>query len=206
MLAVVLSRNNIREFDQLVSLYTKEHGKIEVLAKGIKKITSKNSSNLETFSVVDIEVAEGKEINHLIRVQSVRLFKNIYNDFDKIFLAGYGASLAHQHILVGERDDRVFDFLRSFFEFLDLAEKINATHLATAFIFKLWHYLGFSVEASHYLFWLQRDWGSINSLVLSKAQALEAYEFARNFAQTHSGVKLAKFIESDRIGRYIREI
>ena len=201
MLSIVLSRHNTREFDQVVSLFVLGQGKIEVLAKGIKKITSKNSSNLEIFSVVDIEVAEGKEINHLTKVQSVRFFKNIYNDFDKIFLAGYGAALVCQHILAGEHDDRVFYFLRSFFEFLDSADKINSTHLATAFIFKLWHYLGFSVEASQYLFWLERDWNSINSLVLSEVQTLEAYEFAQNFAQTHSGVKLAKFIESDRIGR-----
>ena len=42
MLAIVLSRRDFREFDQIVSLYTKEKGKLEVLARGVKKITSKH--------------------------------------------------------------------------------------------------------------------------------------------------------------------
>ena len=38
MLGIVLSRRDIREFDQLIVFYTREKGKIEVLARGIKKI------------------------------------------------------------------------------------------------------------------------------------------------------------------------
>ena len=74
MLAIVLARHDVREFDQMISLYTRDAGKIEVLAKGIKKITSKNSSNLEVFSVVDVEVAPGKEIDHLTKVQPFKIF------------------------------------------------------------------------------------------------------------------------------------
>lgn len=199
MFAIVLSRNDTREFDQMVSLYTREHGKVEVLAKGIKKIVSKNSANLKVFSLVDIEVAQGKGVDHLTKVQSVNIFKDIYSDFDKIFLSGYIIKIANENILIGEQDKRIFDLLLSFLEFLNSAASVNSFALATGFVFKLWHCLGFGDSEDKYRMWLESGWEEINNLKLTKAEGLNAYETARNFAQNHTGTKLAEFIESDRI-------
>lgn len=199
MLAVVLSRIDMREFDQMVSLYTREQGKVELLAKGIKKITSKNSSNLEVFSVVDIEVAPGKEINHLTKVQPLKIFQHIFSDFDKIYVAGYGIRIAKENILVGEKDERVFDFLVSFLEFLDTATSVNSLNLASAFILKLWHYLGFSPEKSEHSIWLEGDWQSINNKNIPVAEQHAIHNKVINFAQHHVGKQLAKFVEHGRM-------
>lgn len=187
MLAIVLARKNWREFDQMISLYTREQGKVEVLAKGIKKITSKNSSNLEILSLVEVEIARGKEIDHLTKVQPVKIFKNIYSDFDKIWLVQYVVKLADQNILSAERDEKIFNLLLSFLEFLDSAVKINSLNLATAFIFKLWHCLGFSDAAN--AVWLEENWQQINT----KPNA-NAYERAQVFVERHSGQQFAKFV------------
>lgn len=195
MLALVLARHDVREFDQMVSLYVRDAGKIEVLAKGIKKITSKNSSNLEVFSVVDVEVAPGKEIDHLTKVQPFKIFPRIFADLDKIFLAGYAIKIAHENILVGEKDERVFDFLIGFLEFLDVADSVSSLNLATGFIFKLWFYLGFGSEEEQYRQWLTKDWQEINSTGLALTEQEKAHQFARSFVEAHSGVRLAKFIE-----------
>lgn len=199
MLAIVLSRDNTREFDQMVSLYTQEHGKVEALAKGIKKIISKNSANLKVFSLVDVEITKGKGIDHLTKVQSINIFKNIYTDFDKIFIAGYVIKLANDNILAGESDKRIFDLLLSFFEFLNSVSQVNSFVLVTGFVFKLWHCLGFGDSEDKYRTWLESGWEDINNFKLTKAEALSVYETAKSFAQHHSGVKLAEFIESDRI-------
>ncbi len=199
MLAIVLSRKNIREFDQTVSLYTREMGKIEVLAKGIKKIVSKNSSNLEVLSVVDVEVIQGKGIDYLGRVQPIKFFKNIYSDLDKISLASYVVKIADINILVGEKDEDIFNLLFSFLEFLDSSELVRSSQLATSFIFKLWHCLGFSESDTASDRWVENSWEVVNGLDLSRAEIAQSYDLAHNFAQRHIGVKLAKFIENDRI-------
>ena len=51
-----LERFKDSENDQIISLYTLEKGKQEVLARGVKKITSKNSAHLEPFSFVEVEI------------------------------------------------------------------------------------------------------------------------------------------------------
>jgi DNA repair protein RecO (recombination protein O) len=199
MLAIVLARKNIREFDQTVSLYTREVGKVEVLAKGIKKIISKNSSNLEVLSVVDIEVIQGKDIDYLGRVQPIKIFKNIYSDLDKISLAAYIVKIVDANILVGEKDEVIFNLLFSFLEFLDTHESVQLYQLVTSFTFKLWHRLGFSESTTDLDRWVEKSWAEVNSLDLSRAEIAQSYEFAYTFAQNHTSVKLAKFIENDRI-------
>ena len=199
MLAIVLARKNIREFDQTVSLYTREVGKIEVLAKGIKKIVSKNSSNLEVLSVVDVEVIQGKDIDYLGRVQPIKFFKNIYSDLDKISLSAYIVKITDINILVGEKDEDVFKLLFSFLEFLDSSESIRSSQLVTSFIFKLWHCLGFSESGNVSGGWVEKSWEALNSLDLSKSEIVQSYDLAHKFAQHHTGLKLAKFIENDRI-------
>ena len=42
MYAIVLMRRDFRENDQIITFYTKDNGKVEVLARGVKKIISKN--------------------------------------------------------------------------------------------------------------------------------------------------------------------
>jgi DNA repair protein RecO (recombination protein O) len=190
MLAIVLARKNWREFDQMVSLYTKEQGKVEVLAKGIKKITSKNSSNLEILSLVEIEIARGKEVDHLTKVQSIKIFKNIYFDFDKIFLANYVIKLADANILAQEKDENIFNLIVSFLEFLNSATQINSLNLATAFIFKLWHYLGFSVEEERHQVWVEGDWQTVNVLNIQQSKI---HHFAHQYAQAHSQQKITLF-------------
>ncbi len=186
MLAIVLSRKNWREFDQIVSLYTQERGKVEVLAKGIKKITSKNSANLEILSLAEVKTAQGKEIEHLTKVQSVKIFTKIYVDFDKIWLAQYVARLAEENILPAEPDEKIFNLLISFLEFIDCVPKINSLNLATGFIFKLWHYLGFSAEDAKFKLWLESDWLAVNNLNLSVSEQGDAHNFAVKFATYHA--------------------
>ncbi len=189
MLALVLARKNFREFDQTVSLYTRELGKVEVLAKGIKKITSKNSSNLEVLSLAEIEIAQGKEIDYLTKVQSIRIFKDIFSDFDKLFIARYVVKLADANILAQERDENIFNLLVSFLDFVNSATEINSLNLATGFIFKLWHCLGFGTQVEKHQAWLAGEWPAVNNL-----EQQNMYELACQHAQANSSQKFARFV------------
>ena len=93
MQAIALKRKDFREVDQMISFYTRECGKLELLARGIKKIESKNSPHVEPFSYADIEFAAGKELYHLTKVQPIQSFKNIRSDLHKSLVAEYASKL-----------------------------------------------------------------------------------------------------------------
>lgn len=58
--AVVLRTWNLGEADRIVSLFTREHGKVRAVARGVRRTSSKFGARLEPFSHVDVQLAEGR--------------------------------------------------------------------------------------------------------------------------------------------------
>lgn len=144
MLSIVLSRRDFRENDQIISLYTAEKGKLEVLARGVKKINSKNAAYLEPCFLVDAEIILGKEIMYLTKVQPINIFKNIRTDLSKISVAGYAVDLLNKLLQTGETDKNIFLLVRNVLEFLDRSTDIHPIVL-DAFVIKLFKLLGFDM-------------------------------------------------------------
>lgn len=143
MNAIILSRRDFREYDQMISMYTKERGKLELLARGVKKITSKNAPHCAGFSVVDIDMVKGKELDHLITAQEVESFGRIWTDVKKNLLAQYVVSLTEKLTHVGEKDERIYMLLVSWLTFVDGADTVGEV-LLDGCIVALLHCLGFT--------------------------------------------------------------
>ena len=144
MHAFVLRRNNLRENDQVITFYTFEKGKVEALARGIKKITSKNSSYLSPVFLVEAEVVEGREFFQLTKVVPLVCYKNILEDLDKsvILQTAFSWLDTLTHL---ERDTKIFLLVKKWIEFLNGDKNVN-TALAYSFLANLLKCLGFSPE------------------------------------------------------------
>jgi len=142
MEAIVLARRDFREFDKIISFYTKENGKVELLARGVKKIISKNSAHLEPFSYLRVEIAKGKEIDHLTKVIPINFFAKIRQKMDKSLAAGFIVSFLEKMTETGEPDKRIFNLLLGWLKFADKAVSFNFI-LLDAFMINLFSALGF---------------------------------------------------------------
>jgi len=142
MRAIMLKRQDFREYDQMISFYSEDWGKMEVLARGVKKINSKNSAYLEPFFLVDLETVAGTEIKHLTKIQPINSFKKIRKDFNKSRLAWYTVELLDKTISPESKEEKIFFLLNIFLEFLDDAPKVGWL-LAPAFAIKYFSALGF---------------------------------------------------------------
>jgi DNA repair protein RecO (recombination protein O) len=111
MHAIVLSQQPIREYDALVTLYTKEHGKYVVIAKGLKKSTSKHASVLQPCAFVDAQIVRGKEIDYLTTVYVEEYFSHIRTNIVYASIAQAMAKGYSQLFEPKERDTRAFDHL-----------------------------------------------------------------------------------------------
>lgn len=145
MLAIVLARRDFREADQIVAFYTREKGKLELLAKGVKKITSKHSGNLLLGALAEIEIADGKEINYLTKVQPICIFKNFRKDLLKSLAVNYVLNFTDKALSVNESDENVFVLLREWLLFADGAEKIGES-MVYGYIIKFLGCLGYLPE------------------------------------------------------------
>jgi DNA repair protein RecO len=144
MLAFVLKRSDWREYDQIISLYTLESGRIEVLARGVKKILSKNSSFLEPGNLVEAEVILGKELNHLGSVQLVGSFTHLRSSGLMPVLI-FSLDVFLNLITHQEKDERVFKLLYSWINFLDRNVSVSLVFSLDVFLVKLLKILGFDI-------------------------------------------------------------
>lgn len=60
--AIVLRHADWGEADRLVTLFTRERGKLRAVAKGARKITSRKAGHLEPFTHVKLQLARGRSL------------------------------------------------------------------------------------------------------------------------------------------------
>ena len=86
---IVLARTNFQEAERIVTLITPDHGKVRVLAKGVRKSKSKLAGGIELFSISDVTFLSGRgELNTLISSRLQTHFGNIVKDITRTML-GY---------------------------------------------------------------------------------------------------------------------
>jgi len=86
---IILSRTDYGEADRIITLLTPDHGKLRLMAKGVRKIKSKLAGGIELFSVSHITFIQGKnDVGTLISTRLVTHYGNIVKDIDRVQL-GY---------------------------------------------------------------------------------------------------------------------
>lgn len=199
MISVVLSRRNWRETDQIISLYTFEQGKVEVLARGAKKLLSKNSAYLEPGCLVEAEIIPGKDLFHLGSVQILDQYAAWRQDFRRGFLGQWSFKMVNDFVQPGEKDKRIFKLLFTWLEFLNKTEKMPLLLMADCFIVKFFKTLGFDIIFSEKIdsvikkdleFLAKSDWSEINKIKFEKNRAKNLHATIYQFALYHSEKKI----------------
>jgi len=85
----VLKRTNFGDSDRYITIFTKYHGKIEVMARGVRKITSRRASHVETINLIRFQSIKGSKNFILTEATVVKSYSALKNDLkciEKIFL------------------------------------------------------------------------------------------------------------------------
>lgn len=111
--AIVLRRWNIKETSLLATLYTRDFGKINGIAKGIKRPKARFTSSLELFSLNDIVFYESRKGNLDIIAQCdlKDLFDQIRKDLKKYSSALYFVELVDRMSEPYDKREEVFGLL-----------------------------------------------------------------------------------------------
>jgi DNA repair protein RecO (recombination protein O) len=119
--AVVLRHSELGEADRLLTLYTREHGKMRVVAKGARKVTSRKAGHLEPFTHVTLQLAKGRDLMIVTQAETVNAFLGIGENLTKMGYASYVIELLDR--LVYEDDGGNPGVFKMFLETLERIEK-----------------------------------------------------------------------------------
>jgi len=80
--AVVLRTHQLGEADRIITMLSREHGKIRAVAKGVRRTKSKIGARLEPFMYVDVQCYEGRSLDTVTQVETIAAWAgNIIADF-----------------------------------------------------------------------------------------------------------------------------
>ncbi len=140
---VILKRMNLGESDRVVTVYTREHGKKRLIAKGARRPTARLTGSVELFYVVEFRLAQGKTFDLVTEANVVDSSPNIRQTLEKMSAAFELAELVD----VTTRDDQphqqVYDLV---VEGLGLIGSVPNQLIIPAFNLKLLALLGFKPE------------------------------------------------------------
>lgn len=148
---LILKKRNVAEADQLFIVYSKEFGKLEVLGRGIRKISSKLRPGMETFCLSEIEFIQGKTYKTLTDAILTEKFKNLRKDLAKLSIAYKITGVLHNLIHGQEPDQRLWNLLLKIFERLNGSSfKIkNPELIYYYFLWNVFSILGYEPELYH---------------------------------------------------------
>ncbi|HPT40726.1 MAG TPA: DNA repair protein RecO [Candidatus Paceibacterota bacterium] len=147
--AIVLAKKTVGETDGRIALYTEELGKVDAIAKGLKKIIAKLSHHLEPLNLIQCSIVSANN-KHLTSALTINSFLNIRKNEAALFVALKNVEILNQAFSMPEPDKILWKKLNGFLENLDslsLRGDVNAIKaLGIYFLFCLADILGVMPE------------------------------------------------------------
>jgi DNA repair protein RecO (recombination protein O) len=132
------------EADRILTLLTPDRGKIRVIAKGIRKLTSRKAGHLELLSRASLLLAHGRELNHITQAQVVDAYPAVREDLTKTAYASYFVELLDRFTAEQQEAEDVFQLLRDALTWL--GDSPESVKVARYFELRLLALSGFQPE------------------------------------------------------------
>ena len=91
--AIILSYIPLGEADLLVTMFTRDQGKVRAVGKGARRSTSKLVGHLEPLTVVKMSMAHGRTLDRISQAEVLRSFAKLKEDLTAITKGLYLAEL-----------------------------------------------------------------------------------------------------------------
>lgn len=109
--AIVLRTHKLGEADRIITLLTRQHGRVRAVAKGVRRTSSRFGSRLEPFTHVDLQLAEGRSLDTITQAETLTPFsKGLGLDYDR-YTAGTVMLETADRLVTEEREPSVQQFL-----------------------------------------------------------------------------------------------
>lgn len=144
--AIIIKKQNTNEYDQFVTCYTQEFGKLTAIAKSVLKSNSIQAMHLDVLNLVDFEVIQGRSLPIIAGAQSENSYRELKNSIPSLAVAHFFFEVVDKMIPEMEKDEQVWNFM------IDLLDKLNRFEPSLTFLrqkqFALLGLLGYSPEVA----------------------------------------------------------
>lgn len=143
---IIIGRKNYGEADRLLTIFTKYHGKVRVVAKGIRRTTSRKRGASELFNYVKVFLARGRGMDILTEIEIKKDYSSFRKDLLKVGVAYHLAEVVGRLTAEGQEHKAVFTLLEDAYANLAMLDYWALHPYIQSFKVRVLEELGFLVR------------------------------------------------------------
>jgi DNA repair protein RecO (recombination protein O) len=90
---VIIRRHDLGEADRILTIFTRDHGKLRAVGKGVRKPLSKSAGHLELFTRSDLLLAQGRDLDVISQAETIDAFIGLRGNLERSSYASHFAEL-----------------------------------------------------------------------------------------------------------------
>lgn len=212
---VILKRRNFGEADRILTVFSLHRGKISVMAKGVRRITSRRAGNVELLNRVQMFLYPGKQFLILTEATSVNTYQKLKEDLTLSTYAYHILEITDKMLAENQENRILYGHLVEVLKSLSINPRQILVRAYEAKILSLMGFMSFKpdgvnvshpwgVIASHLRILLERlqteTWDQIKKMEVTEKEALELERVLRYHLERviEGSLKSRKFLKWTR--------
>lgn len=118
-IGIIIGKKDYGEADRVITVFSKENGRIEFYLKNIKKSKNRGVNSYETMSFIEFTFYKKGDKFVLVNGDLLEYYLSIRGDIRKLGIVYYIFSLLNNFILIGEKKSELFNRLKNGLEFIE---------------------------------------------------------------------------------------
>lgn len=146
--AIVLKKKSLLHRDVFISLFTEDNGKLAIIAKGVKSMTSRRMPHLQTGNLIKVQLKEHHNTIYLQESKLISGFSKIRENHNKQRYLYQMLYLVEKLLPENQKEERIFALLQQYI--IDLSENDFTVKNSLKYFNMLLQHLGYSSEDKSY--------------------------------------------------------
>jgi len=171
--ALILKQFSYGDSDRIIMLFTRGHGKVRAIAKGVRKVSSRKAGGLDLCTYSKVNLHKGKDLYVVTQAEAISTFFVIKSDLDRVSRAYLLIDVVNRLVPEEEAHTELFDLVLDYLNKLSKSIRPELCSLTIDTLTKLLESLGY---------WSQRfpkDYAFIRRYIESLVEGkMKSYEFA----------------------------
>lgn len=126
---IILGRINFGEADRIISVFSKDKGRISLMAKGVRRPKSRKRGHIEIFSRVNFQAISGRGLDLMTEADIIDDYKIVRGSLKKVSLAYYFSEVIGKITHEGEGNLGVYELLVEALDKLKTAKLLKKLRL-----------------------------------------------------------------------------
>jgi len=122
---IILARRNYSEADRIIVIYSKNYGKLGLIAKGVRRTKSRKRGSIEVFSHIRFSAARGKSLDILTEAEIITSFPQIRKNLRKVSVAYYFIEVIGRLTHEEEKNEPLFLLLLKYLKSLQKEKELK---------------------------------------------------------------------------------